>query len=246
MIQTQATAHTNQTDSNHLKAPIILGLEASGNHASVALVSAGKLVGVMRSDQPHGHASYFVSLASDCVAKAGLRFADITHIAAGVGPGSFTGLRVCLAAAKGFTLAGRLPGIGINGLRARAFAALNQFDDKTNERAKHQEIISCADTRRGVYFYQSYDETLCAMGGIEEASAEEIMSQAGSNLVIMPPDNLSDTHISQDSMRPIDMTASHIALLADYDLRHENPLAPLDALYVAEPKLGPAKKASSS
>ena len=42
------------------------------------------------------------------------------------------------------------------------------------------------------------------------------------------------------------MTASHIALLADYDLRHENPLAPLDALYVAEPKLGPAKKASSS
>ena len=50
---------------------------------------------------------------------------------------------------------------------------------------------------------------------------------------------------AQDGISFVDMSARHIALLAAYDISHKNDLMALDALYVAEPKLGPSKKAAS-
>jgi len=222
------------------KAPIILGLEASGEHASAAMVQDGRLLAETRMDQRHGHASYFVTLAHEAVQKAGLRFADITHVAAGIGPGSFTGLRVCLSAAKGFVLAGGLVGVGVNGLRARAFAA--------QQAGVCLPVISCADTRRGVYFYQSYDEALIAQDAIAEASLDEVASLASDRSVALPP-LADDQQAGFANMMVTKMSARHIALLANQDIAHQEiakgdaPLLPLDALYVAAPKLGPAKKA---
>ena len=227
---------TTQKTASH-KAPIIIGLEASGEHASIAIIQDGILLAETRRDQPHGHASYFVTLAQECVQKAGLRFGDITHVAAGIGPGSFTGLRVCLSAAKGFVLAGGLVGVGINGLRSRAFAA-QQYGTTL-------PVIACADTRRGVYFYQHYDAALIAQDDIKEAPWDELAALADNHLVALPP--LADGHEAPNeaghaNMMVTQMSARHIALLADIDIAQGNVLLPLDALYVAAPKLGPAKK----
>ena len=218
------------------KAPMILALEASGEHASVALVKDGILLAETRLDQRHGHASHFVSLAHECVQKADLSFADITHVAAGIGPGSFTGLRVCLSAAKGFVLAGGLVGIGVNGLRARAFAA--------QQSGASCPVIACADTRRGVYFYQSYDEALIAQDEIAEASLDALARLANGRSVALPP-LVDGQEAGIGAMAVTQMSARHIALLADQDIaKNDSPLLPLDALYVAAPKLGPPKKAS--
>lgn len=216
-------------------APIILGLEASGDHASAAIVKGSKVLAEARIDQKHGHASYFVSLAADAVAQADLRFSDITHIAAGVGPGSFTGLRVCLSAAKGFVLAGGLVGVGVNGLRARAFAAQDQGIKGT--------IISCADTRRGSYFAQRYNADYEAQETITDVTLAELQQndKAHDEAVIV----VAPSEEAQDGISFVDMSARHIALLADYDMTHNHDLMALDALYVAEPKLGPSKKAAS-
>ena len=226
---------SDMTDNIPKNAPIILGLEASGDHASAAITQGSTLLAEARIDQKHGHASHFVSLAADIVEQAKLTFSDITHIAAGVGPGSFTGLRVCLSAAKGFVLAGDLIGIGINGLRARAFAAQDHAIDGT--------IISCADTRRGSYFMQTYDTSYHAKSAISEATLEELqeIDKADDTCrIILPPHQDGSTRLAM-----IDMTARHIALLAAHDIAHKNPLLALDALYVAEPKLGPSKKVAS-
>ena len=228
-------------NSSHA-APIILGLEASGAHASAAVLVDGQCLSERRIDQKHGHASYFVTLAAECVAQAGYRFSDITHIAAGIGPGSFTGLRVCLAAAKGFVLAGALCPIGVHGLRARAFAAVQNGTCETGT------IISLADTRRGSYFYQSYDTAYQPLDEIKEAELSDICDEAAqkkSAIIACPAqdqtDAISDEMRDKGILQMTDMTARHIASLAYYDISHNNPLLPLDALYVAEPKLGPKK-----
>lgn len=210
--------------------PLILALEASGAHASAAVIQDGTVLAEMRLDQAHGHASNFVTLAHDCLKEAGLGFADISHVAAGIGPGSFTGLRVCLSAAKGFVLAGDLVGIGVHGLRAGALAG--------QEQGAKGVLIACADTRRGVYFYQSYDESLTALDEIKEGTQEEIISFADGRTVLFPSfvGNLIETAFLAE------MSARHIGLLADRDIRDGARLLPLDALYVAEPKLGPSKK----
>ena len=86
-------------------APVILALEASGNAASAAVLIDGKIAGMAEHKARHGHAETLILLAEKAISAADCPLSDITHIAAGCGPGSFTGLRVCLSAAKGYMLA---------------------------------------------------------------------------------------------------------------------------------------------
>jgi len=221
---------------------LILGLESSGAHASVALISDGEVVSQLVRHERHGHASYFVDMAADCLAEAGFNFKDIRTIAAGIGPGSFTGLRTCLSAAKGFVLAGDLKGCGIDGLRARAFALQTHY--KADGKDIPPIIIACADTRRGPYFWQAFDETLKPVSTIQEALAEDLPSQASalysSFIIAMPVDAELETCRLPSCYLKMDMMAKDIALLAlSDDIAGISP-APLDPLYVAQPKLGPS------
>ena len=221
------------------KPPVILGLEASGEHASVAVTRGDDVLQELRLEQRHGHASQFVPLVKECLDNAELAFADLDIIAAGVGPGSFTGLRVCLSAAKGFAIAGGLTSIGVNGLRARAYGAQTQMPDNVSD------IISCADTRRGSLFYQRFDCQLEAKSEIAEATMEELMSLASDDVLCVPPiDDFDKTaaNINQN-VHIVPMSASDIARVAFMDFQASKPLPPLDPLYVVAPKLGPSKSA---
>ena len=83
---------------------VILALESSADRASAAVVRTG-MPGIQHLHEArHGHAALISELARAALAEAGVVPDEITHVAAGRGPGSFTGLRVALAAAKGFSL----------------------------------------------------------------------------------------------------------------------------------------------
>lgn len=69
-----------------------------------------------------GHQERLAPLAAEAMARAGLAFAALDRIAVTVGPGSFTGLRVGLAFAKGLGLALELPVLGIGTLAALAWS----------------------------------------------------------------------------------------------------------------------------
>jgi len=96
--------------------PVILAFEASTNQLSVAVYADGVTRAMKMAEAAFGQAASLVPLAVSALAKADVDFAMLSHVAAGRGPGSFTGLRVSLAAAKGVCLAHDLPGLGISGL----------------------------------------------------------------------------------------------------------------------------------
>ena len=227
----------NQNAQN--ERPIILGLEASGEHASVVVTRGDDVLKELRLEQRHGHASQFVPLVKECLDSANLAFTDLDIIAAGVGPGSFTGLRVCLSAAKGFAIAGGLTSIGVNGLRARAYAA------STHLSAQSGNIISCADTRRGSLFYQTFDNTLAPLSEIAEASLDELVANSGDGVLCLPPIDGLEEMLVNTAHKPmiVSMSACDIAKLAFLDFQKNKILPPLDPLYVVAPKLGPSKSA---
>ncbi len=101
----------------------ILALEASASQLSIALMRDGHLLATRQHLAAHGHAVGIVPLTIETLHEAGETFDAITHVAAGCGPGSFTGIRVTLAAAKGFCMAHQAVGVGISGLQALAGAA---------------------------------------------------------------------------------------------------------------------------
>jgi tRNA threonylcarbamoyladenosine biosynthesis protein TsaB len=92
-----------------------------------------------------GHQERLAPMAAEVMAAAKLAFADLTKIAVTVGPGSFTGLRVGLAFAKGLHLATGAPLAGIGTLAALAASV-----------GARGQVASAIDARRGLVYLQAF------------------------------------------------------------------------------------------
>src|SRR5437763_8038701 len=88
--------------------------------AGVLDTDAGKLVAQESSSMKRGHAEALMPLIGRVIKASGLGFASLDRIAVTTGPGSFTGLRVGISAARGIALAAGKPAVGVTTLTAFA------------------------------------------------------------------------------------------------------------------------------
>ena len=105
---------------------MILGIDTSAAQCAVALLGAGPdEIGPVAERQPmeHGHAEHLFPMIESVLATAGAGFGDLTRIAVCTGPGSFTGVRIGVAASRGLALGRGVPAIGISRFEALAAEA---------------------------------------------------------------------------------------------------------------------------
>jgi tRNA threonylcarbamoyladenosine biosynthesis protein TsaB len=123
---------------------ITLALDTSGPVGSVALRRDGQLLGERTLDTQQHHSSLLLPTIGDLLRANGLTPRDVELWAVGLGPGSYTGIRVGIAAAKGFALAHGRPLVGACSVEALAL----------EHGAKHPGAVAViVDARRGeVYF----------------------------------------------------------------------------------------------
>ena len=240
----------------------ILALEASASQLSIALMRDGHLLATRQHLAAHGHAVGIVPLTIETLHEAGETFDAITHVAAGCGPGSFTGIRVTLAAAKGFCMAHQAVGVGISGLQALAGAASDAEPHATSacltSACLTSACLTLADTRRGTLYAQIFDGDAQPLGDIFESSVANLprlidgdllasgLSISGLRIVgaerAAVADALNTAGVSTTLPPVEDMpTASMIAQLAAAQIRR-GETTPLKPLYLADPRLGPQKK----
>lgn len=98
----------------------ILAFETSAKAASVALMENGKLLGESYQNTGLTHSQTLMVMAEDLLKTAGLTAQDVEAVAVAAGPGSFTGVRIGVAAAKGFAWGAQLPCYGVSTLEAMA------------------------------------------------------------------------------------------------------------------------------
>ncbi len=99
---------------------IVLAIDTCLGACSVAVVAYGHTVAAASEPMTRGHQERLAPMAREVMVRADLDFAALDRIAVTVGPGSFTGLRVGLAFAKGLALALGKPCIGVGTLEALA------------------------------------------------------------------------------------------------------------------------------
>ncbi|MDR1974566.1 MAG: tRNA (adenosine(37)-N6)-threonylcarbamoyltransferase complex dimerization subunit type 1 TsaB [Bacteroidales bacterium] len=104
---------------------IILNIETSTDLCSVALSEGEKTLYQFVSDSKNEHASTLSLYIENALKQSGKTFKDISAIAVGIGPGSYTGLRIGTSAAKGLAYALNIPIIGVSSLRAMASHVIN-------------------------------------------------------------------------------------------------------------------------
>lgn len=106
---------------------VILNIDTSMPTAGVCLSDDGVVIAVAESQDQKSHSSWLHPAIAQLLAGAGLRPSDLRAVAVTAGPGSYTGLRVGMAAAKGFCYALNIPLIAENTLNMMAFAAREQL-----------------------------------------------------------------------------------------------------------------------
>ena len=99
---------------------LILSFETSAKAASVALLEDGKLLGESYQNTGLTHSQTLMAMAQDLLRQCGKSVGDVTAAAVANGPGSFTGVRIGVAAAKGFAWGGEIPCYGVSTLEAMA------------------------------------------------------------------------------------------------------------------------------
>ena len=98
----------------------ILAFETSAKAASTALLEDGRLLGEIYQNTGLTHSQTLMVMAQDLLKQCGKTVEDSSAVAVAEGPGSFTGVRIGVAAAKGFAWGGEIPCCGVSTLAAMA------------------------------------------------------------------------------------------------------------------------------
>lgn len=135
----------------------ILAIESATTRGSVALLDGEQLVAEAAHEVASGHAETLVRLLDRLIEDAGWARSSVDLVAVGLGPGSFTGLRVGIALALGLGAGLGRPVRGVCSLRALACAARDTARD-----SGASWFGAVTDARRGEYCLALYDRDLIA------------------------------------------------------------------------------------
>lgn len=191
-----------------------------------------------------GHAERLLPMVDDVMQSAGLAFADVGRIAVTRGPGSFTGVRVTVAAARGLALAAGVPTVATTSLRVMALRAADLL------RERPQAVIATAvNAGRSGLYVQLFEADTCA-----ELSAAEVLSPveaarrvAAHGAIVVGSGGDALASAAGDGLSPIEALlpnlqphAAYLALLAST----LPPVQPVTPLYLRPPDAKPQPDAA--
>lgn len=119
---------------------LILGIESSAKAASAALCRDGELLGQYFQCAGLTHSRTLLPMAEELLRGTGTELRELDAVAVAAGPGSFTGVRIGVAAVKGLCWGAQLPAIGVSTLEAMAWHGLAA--------APGELVCCCMDARR--------------------------------------------------------------------------------------------------
>lgn len=127
---------------------LLLAIDTAGPDCAVAVArsdaAAATILARARERIGRGHAERLMPMIEAALAEAGVGFNKLKRIAVTTGPGSFTGVRIGVAAARGLALALDIPAVGVGSLHALAFPLLRSD--------RYATVAVALDARRGELF----------------------------------------------------------------------------------------------
>ena len=159
---------------------ILLGLDTATTATVVGVLDRAGAVTEVRDDPAPGvrpaHANRLLAAAHEALESAGLGWEDVERIAVGVGPGSFTGLRIGIATARALAQGRGLPLVGVSSLEALARGA-----------GAAEIVLAVLDARRGEAFAAAWrgEALVLAPAALSpDALAERVRALDGAPLAV--------------------------------------------------------------
>ena len=139
---------------------LILALDTTSRVASAALCQDGEIIGYGEKDSQMNHSRTILPVAEQLLEQNGLLLPQVDVFASTVGPGSFTGVRIGVAAIKGYALALDRPCAAVSTLESAAWAA----------REKKGILCAGVQARQDEFFYAFFEND----GKIRRKTADRV------------------------------------------------------------------------
>ena len=210
---------------------MILAVDTSLGTAVAVVEPDGAVRSEVESLDPRGHAEVIGTLLAQALAEASVSAADITRVAAGMGPGPFTGLRVGIAAARAFALGRGVPVVPV--ISHDAIAATQLIADALRGLDTRRFAV-VTDARRREFAYTVYDD-LDAWG----------LPVRRSEPALAPRDELDAMLAGQGAERrdAARVSAAMLGVVAARATAAGRAIAGEEALYLRSPGVTPPKQA---
>lgn len=124
---------------------ITLAIDTANENIAIALLNDTEVLADINQAMPRGQGEALIPMIRDILTKANLSPADIHQVTVTLGPGSFTGVRIAMATARGMALALNIPIFGTTTLEAAAFQTTGK-------------VLSVLDTKRGDFYTQLFQD----------------------------------------------------------------------------------------
>ncbi len=192
----------------------LLALDTAGDGCSVGIFASSRPLALRRHAGASGHAEQLPRLLADLLADAPGGLQALDALAVTIGPGSFSGIRTGLAAARGLALVAGLPVFGITTFAALAAAALRGS-------SSGRPIVAAIDARRSQVFVQVFDADghpiSPARAATLQAAAADLVGPlrlVGSGARLLRPLLRPETEIELDDVRLDAAAVAEAAMVA--------------------------------
>ncbi len=212
----------------------ILAFDCAGTQCAAAVVADDRTLAARQITAERGHAQMLVPLLTELLAEAGLTFEAVDRFSVTTGPGSFTGIRVALAAARGLALATGKPVVGFTTFEAFARAAVDMGLDAPR-------LLVAIESRRAECFVQLFDRNGAPLGDPDMMPPEAIGGWVGPGGLALAGDAAARLAPYVDAPVMPELAAVDPAVLAR--LARLRPTgAPPSPFYLRPPDAVPARR----
>jgi len=205
-----------------------LAFDTTAENCSIALLNDTHVIAKFCQEMEFGQAEVLILQIENMLKQKSLQFADINLLAVCIGPGSFTGVRSSIAAARGFALAN--PDMAVTGVSA--FEAYAHSLDMSELSSFNAVII---ETKRDDFYFQLFNGRLEKLTDATAATYEQIIEQLKGKSVTLigngierfldKPSGLMLHAIRMDKSVPIsDLAACAIAKYRAGKINYPKPL----------------------
>ena len=214
---------------------LILNIDTAVESASICLASDDNILELSINENQKDHAAWLHSAIADLLKKSGKNINNLDAVAVSIGPGSYTGLRVGLASAKGLSYALNIPLLAIGTLKMIAVAAKEKSNVATY-------ICPLIDARRMEVFTSLYDRSLNEINApsamiIDENSFADILASEKILFCGSGSKKLQTIIKSENALFNYEAAnAAHLSQLSYYSFRNREfaDLAYAEPLYIKE------------
>ncbi len=185
---------------------IILALDTCCGRCSVAIFKDSQCIKFMIEETPHKQAELAITMIEQALAECSLDYKDLDYLTCTVGPGSFTGIRIGIAAIQGINQVIKKTTIGVSTLEAMSYLS------------SAKEVMTCLDAGRSQFYCQKFqnnqpiseikliskDEALSFSGGFDIIGALTAKELPDAKLLgIAAFKRLSTENLSLNSLKPL-------------------------------------------